>query len=366
MTILAALLAILTISRAPTHVPIGPAHAGIVRHAATGTPAPRRAPRVLRVPDGYPSIQAAIDSAANGDTILVARGYYYENVSFRGKAITLASDFIHSHDPDDILHTTIDGSRPHDPDSASVVLITSPTDRRSSLIGFTITHGSGTKWKDARNGHVYVEGGGILCEFSSPTIEHNVIIDNSPVNRPGALGSGGGGIRCGDGEPTIAYNVIASNSGPYGAGLVLYFTAAHVHDNAIVWNSGGYSFGGGGFWIAGELASTSPDEISNNIIAHNTVWTDTAAMKQHEDLPAESGEGGAMLVYSDGVYRNHVTGVDNIVSDNTQIRGPAIAGDASDVTLRNTSSSTTRPMPARGDWSQWLRLLDTRAVGARR
>ena len=57
----------------------------------------------------YSSIQAAIKAASNGDTVLVTRGLYHENLTINGKTITLASNYINSNDEDDILQTVVDG-----------------------------------------------------------------------------------------------------------------------------------------------------------------------------------------------------------------------------------------------------------------
>ena len=44
------------------------------------------------VPDDYTTIQGAIDAAVDGDTVLVKPGTYVENISFKGKAITVTSE----------------------------------------------------------------------------------------------------------------------------------------------------------------------------------------------------------------------------------------------------------------------------------
>ena len=66
-------------------------------------------PSGVRAGYGYSSIQAAINAASNGDTILVGRGVYHENLTISGKIITLASNYINSNDEDDILQTVVDG-----------------------------------------------------------------------------------------------------------------------------------------------------------------------------------------------------------------------------------------------------------------
>ena len=98
---------------------------------------------VINVPGDQPTIQAAINSAVDGDTVLVAEGTYYENIDFKGKAIVVASHFLTDGDETHVDSTIINGSHSSDPSQGSVVYFASGEDTTSVLCGFTITGGTG-------------------------------------------------------------------------------------------------------------------------------------------------------------------------------------------------------------------------------
>src|SRR5438034_10672477 len=93
---------------------------GLIPHTARAA--------TTNVPADQPTIQAAINIASNGDTVLVAPGTYYENINFMGKAITVTS----SGGPS---VTTINGNA-----AGSVVTLDTNEGSSSVLSGFTITN----------------------------------------------------------------------------------------------------------------------------------------------------------------------------------------------------------------------------------
>ena len=275
-----------------------------------------RPPKTIRVPADYRTVQQAIDSARRGDTVLVAPGRYVENISFKGKDIVLTSHFALGGDTSFISRTVLDGSRPANPDTASVVIMDHDLDSTAVLQGFTITGGTGTVWLDPKDKIYFREGGGVLVEFSSPVIRHNVIEHNEATLASAKSGvpvrsAGGGGIRAGFAEPTIEHNVIRGNRGRYGAGVVLFYAAATVRNNLVAGNTGGEDFGGSGLWVVGPYSRRLP-----NVVEHNTVVRNVSTAPDSANPRAMKGTGGGMLFAgSVNVIRN------NIVWGNVQKRG---------------------------------------------
>ncbi|HEY3296567.1 MAG TPA: T9SS type A sorting domain-containing protein [bacterium] len=257
------------------------------------------------VPADFATIQAAIDASALHDTVLVAAGTYYENISFRGHSIVLASEYLLTHNPAAITATIINGSQPANADTGTVVRIVSGEDSTTALIGFTITGGTGTPLADQQSHLVYVEAGGVMTDGTSPIIAHNYIVGNDASRVPaGVTSAGGGGIRCGFGHPQLLNNVVARNTGRYyGGGIVINLASAILRNNVVCQNSGGQDFGGGGVWMYGSAFPASTVE-NNSIVGNSTTLN-----------------GGGVLISSTSVNL-----INNIIWANTaRTTGPQIS-----------------------------------------
>lgn len=266
---------------------------------------------IKNVPSQYSTIQAGINAAVDGDTVLVAPGTYFENIHFRGKNIVVTSTFYQTMNLSLISATIINGSTPLNSDSASCVRITSElssayNDSLAVLQGFTITGGEGTFWKDEHSPGRYCEGAGILMQYSKATVQFNIIRDNKAIRRPSGIAStGGGGIRSGDGKSRIYNNIIFNNEAMYGGGVVLNYGNSVLKNNVIFKNrvyqavTGAPTYGGGGVWVNGSGLSL----IENNTIMYNS----SAGIGS-----PYAGQGGGILVYA-----SPTTIVNNIVWGNS-------------------------------------------------
>ena len=107
----------------------------------------------LRVPQEYPTIQAAVDVAGNGATVLVGPGSYAP-FDIAGKSIAIRST-------QGAAATIIDGSG----QGRSTVVFGIGTTLRTTLAGFTVRCGMGT------GAYWYAKGGGCYIEHGNATFE---------------------------------------------------------------------------------------------------------------------------------------------------------------------------------------------------
>ncbi len=180
---------------------------------STGTPT------IIHVPGDARTIQDGIDLAKDGDTVLVQRGTYIENIDFKGKAITVKST-------DGPKITIIDGGSPVNPFFGSVATFVNQEGPDSVLEGFTLTNGKGA-WVMSS-----FAGGGIFCESASPTIRNNIIRDN--VLHP-TLGVFGGGIFC-HGDARFLDNTFSGNAAFNGGGICCFASSPVIMGNHFLDN----------------------------------------------------------------------------------------------------------------------------------
>lgn len=131
------------------------------------------------VPSEYPSIQAAIDAAEKGDTVIISPGTYTgdsnRDIDFRGKAITVRST-----DPSaaNIVAATVIDCQGTQVEPHRGFYFHSQETTNSILAGLTIVNGYGPQGKEP-DYYPPAVGGAVLCVRSGPTIAYCHMQDNN-------------------------------------------------------------------------------------------------------------------------------------------------------------------------------------------
>jgi hypothetical protein len=298
--------------------------------------------RQLYVPADFSTIQAAIDNANNGDTIIVDDGIYTGNgncdIDFRGKAITVCSEngpencIIDCNGTEGKLHTGF--------------IFRSGEDVNAVLDGFTIINGYA------------MQGGGISCgvgmfinNSSNPTISNCSIIGNSSERDGGGVfcsrsspvisnctisgnkskGSGGGICCIEQSNPTISNCSIIDNSSERDGGGIACLSSSPTITNCIISANKSKHYGGGMF--NGGIFGPNPGNptVTNCIFTANRAYYGGGMYNPSSsstvtncilwaDVPSEIIGGTPIVTYSD--VQGGYSGIGNINADPCFVQPP--------------------------------------------
>jgi hypothetical protein len=250
-----------------------------------------------------PTIQAGIDSAAAGDTVLAQAGTYSETIDFKGKAITVRG----ASGPG---NTILDGTGT----AMAVVTFQSGEGRESLVEGFTIRSGvhgvfinlaEPTIIGNIISGNMGPSGAGILCQgvstrLWSPLIRENDIRENI------ASGIGGGIAILDEMVPEVLYNTILDNQAQqWGGGVYVYGsssgsdTGTVLQHNVIDSNVAGVQ--GGGIYVRGLGDSPLSIDIGFSVLIRNSA------------LGGGPAAGGGIYLNNTNLVGHHLTVVKNTV-----------------------------------------------------
>ncbi len=207
---------------------------------------------IVRVPSDQPSVQAGIDAAGYGDTVLVAPGTYYVNLDFGGKDVFLTSEA-------GPVVTTLRPDSTRDP----IVHFHSGESSLAAVSGFTFSHSSGS-------------GAAVRIGNAGPTIFGNHFRHH--VSNPGGVAALY--VRSNTTPPTIRDNLFYDMDSAHIVVWATFINAFYFYNNTV--------YGG----AKGLVTDNKPSIVRNNIFCncgsgiyilgesviedHNLFWNNTA------------------------------------------------------------------------------------------
>jgi hypothetical protein len=291
-------------------------------------------------PVDFNKIQAAINDANDGDTVVVADGIYKgpgnRDIDFNGKAITVRSQ----KGPENcVIDCKGTESEPH-----RAFVFDSGEDANSVLDGFRIINGyaeyggailidsaSPTISRCTLTANAAKRGGGIRCHLGSPRI-----VDSNITGNIASAGDGGaidiwegypvvsccvltentawsaGGAICygGNQDPTISYCTILRNSATMGGGIMLGVgsatTRAKIDGCTISGNRAADRYYGGGIQLMG--AGFTRESAEHGSITNSVVTGNSAGI---------AVQGGSWTITNCTVATNTYTGIEYDASNNS-------------------------------------------------
>jgi hypothetical protein len=210
------------------------------------------APRNLRVPSQYPSIQQGVNAAKDGDTVLVEPGTYHEDFNFQGKPIWVKSEF-------GPAQTVWEGTNQN-----IFIYFNQGEDTNSVLCGFKIMNSYNGIYIDLNSSPTItnciikdMEYTGIISSITNAKIINNTIYN--------CYGTNGSGMQIAGISLVMNNNVVhGSDYGLWNASGSPQYRPIGDYNNIFDWGEGNY----GNNWIVGMHDIHSDPEFIDSIDFH--------------------------------------------------------------------------------------------------
>ncbi len=186
--------------------------------AVAGLFAPFAVAADLLVPQDFPTIQAAVDQAGDGDRVLISPGRYVESVDVAGKQITIEGE-----SGAEVTELAGEGA-------VGFLLRVDGAGSQLELRGLRLTGGFGEAGSDGAG-----PGGGLLVDGAAVSVHDCEFVDNAGIT--------GGAIQVIGGSLAVQNSRFAGNTALHGGAIFLEASAGSIVDSEFSDNEA-TNFGG--------------------------------------------------------------------------------------------------------------------------